>query len=198
MNSTSENTRLNTLAEVDKLTVTDRSQLKDIAEQVQKLEELVKEHKQAIVYIKQQRKSFLIDAIDKFNIVDEALINKTNEEFDSNNKTYEFNLTKITEPVSFQGTKQFITIENDSVCMLQDHYFELVINGESTSEQRQLGFVKYMMCVLGAQYTGSKIIKEEDGSVYKVYTAKSVSDNKDVQFSFSGKPDGSHLYFYQL
>ena len=34
MNSTSENTRLNALAEeVDKLTVTDRSQLKDIAEQ---------------------------------------------------------------------------------------------------------------------------------------------------------------------
>ena len=192
-------TSLNALAEeVDKLTVTDRSQLKDIAEQVEKLEELVKEHKRAIVYTKQQRKSFLIDAIDKFNIVNEALINKTNEEFDSNNETYEFNLTKITEPVSFQGTKQFITIENNSICMPQNHYFELVITDKELSEQLQLGFAKYMMCVLGTQYTGSELIKEKDGSMYKVYTGKSILDNKDVHFSFSGKPDGSDLYFYQI
>ena len=69
MNSTSENTRLNALAEVDKLTVTDRTQLKDIAEQVQKLEELVKEHKQAIVYIKQQRKIIIQNYQKKISIM---------------------------------------------------------------------------------------------------------------------------------
>ena len=171
---------------------------KSLESQLKNIEKLLEEQKQAFYNIKQQRKSYLIEAIDKFAIVDEKLVNKTNEDFENINKIYLLDLTKLTEPVSFQGTKQFITIENDSICMLQDHYFELVINGESTSEQRQLGFVKYMMCVLGAQYTGSKIIEEDDGSVYKVYTAKSVPDNKGVQFSFSGKPDGSHLYFYQL